>query len=120
MFKNSPVTPQADLPAQSATLLTLHQRITSAQTALLARWVAAGLPMGLCDAHAYMPRGRERGPDYVLVWVRENPDPAYMIQPAGHVWVVTDLVRDRVLDRKPSFAEALNFIRPVLPLDAAA
>lgn len=101
-------------------LLVLHPRITATHTALLARWLAAGLCMGLCDAHAYSPKGRERGRDYVLVWVRENPDPAYMIQAAGASWVITDLVRDQILDRKPSFAAALHFIRPVLPLEVAA
>jgi hypothetical protein len=101
-------------------VITLHPRITQKHTALLARWLSAGQKMGLCDAHAYSPKRNERGRDHVLVWVRENPDPAYMIQAEGQVWVITDLVRKQVLVSKPSFAAALYFIRPVLSLEVAA
>jgi len=90
-------------------------------TALLARWLAAGQRMGLCNAEAFYPGKSERNRrDYVLVWVRENADPAYMVHPEATGWVVTDLVRQMVLVRQPSFVAALNFIRPVLPLEAAA
>ncbi len=102
----------------------LHQRIMPRHTALLARWLEAGRRMGLCDASAFQPerpQGAE-GPrhDYVLVWVRENIDPAYMIVPEGAQWTVVDAVRQQDLARLSSFADALNFIRPVLPLEAAA
>ncbi len=40
--------------------------------------------------------------------------------PEGANWVVVDAVRQQTLARLPSFAAALNFIRPVLPLEAAA
>lgn len=120
MFRKKLAAPPADAPPASSNVTVLHPRITARHTALLARWLAAGQRMGLCDAHAYSPKRNERGLDYVLVWVRENPDPAYMVQSHGHAWVVTDLVRQQALASQPSFAAALNFIRPVLPLEAAA
>lgn len=89
-------------------------------TALLARWLEAGRRMGLCDASAFFPDRNDRRHDYVLVWVRENPDPAYMIKFAAGAWAVIDAVRERELARLSSFAAALQFIRPVLPLEAAA
>ena len=101
-------------------VVVLHPRITPRQTALLARWLEAGRRMGLCDASAFFPDRGERQRDYVLVWVRENPDPAYMIRFEAGNWVVTDAVRERELTRLSSFAAALHFIRPVLPLEAAA
>jgi hypothetical protein len=99
----------------------LHPRVMPRHTALLARWLAAGQRMGLCNAQAFYPGKSERDQrDYVLVWVRENADPAYMVHPEGTAWVVTDLVRQMVLMRLASFGAALNYIRPVLPLEAAA
>ncbi len=104
----------------TANVVVLHPRITPRHTALLARWLEAGRRMGLCDASAFFPDRSERQRDYVLVWVRQNPDPAYMIQSEGGTWAVTDAVRERELARLPSFTAALQFIRPVLPLEAAA
>jgi hypothetical protein len=115
-----PAPTPADAGSLPSNVVTLHPRITAKHTALLARWLAAGDRMGLCDAHAYSPKRNERGRDYVLVWVRENADPAYMVQAEGNVWVITDLVRQQVLVTQPSFAAALYFIRPVLPLEVAA
>jgi hypothetical protein len=120
MFRNKLAPPPALETTLPANVTVLHPRISARQSALLARWVAAGQRMGLCDAHAYSPKRDERGLDYVLVWVRENADPAYMVQSQGTVWVITDLVRQQVLASKPSFGAALHFIRPVLPLEAAA
>lgn len=103
----------------------LHQRIMPRHIALLARWLEAGRRMGLCDASAFQPerpRLQAEGPrhDYILIWVRENIDPAYMVIPDGVQWVVVDAVRHQDLARLPNFADALNFIRPVLSLEAAA
>jgi hypothetical protein len=88
--------------------------------ALLQKWLRAGRCMGLCDASLYPPG--EDGPktSYVLVWVRENADPAYMVAPEGSRWVVTDHLRQHTLTRVRTFEEALHFIRPVLPMTAAA
>lgn len=104
----------------------LHQRIMPRHTALLARWLDAGRRMGLCDASTFLPNrlglvaSQTGRTDYVLVWVRENIDPAYMILPEGATWLVVDAVREQHLARVRTFAAALNFIRPVLPLEAAA
>ena len=111
-----------DLPGN---VVPMHQRIMPRHTALLARWLDAGRRMGLCDASAFQPerpRLAGEGPrhDYVLVWVRENIDPAYMVVPEGAHWVVVDAVRQQTLARLSSFTAALNFIRPVLPLEVAA
>ena len=83
------------------------------------------LQMRVCDASAIQSRrgqiqGVEPGTDYVLVWVRENPDPAYMVTPAGSNWTVTDCVRQQVLGQLRTFEEALEFIRPVLGVSRAA
>ena len=112
----------AELPAN---VVLLHQRIMPRHTVLLARWLEAGRRMGLCDASAFQPerpRLRGEGPrhDYILIWVRENIDPAYMVIPDGAYWMVVDAVRHQDLARLASFIDALNFIRPVLSLEAAA
>ena len=102
----------------------LHQRILPRYRALLARWLEAGRPMGLCEASAFIRdrQGPVDGPheDYVLIWVRENIDPAYMVLADGMSWLVVDAVRHQTLARTRTFAAALHFIRPVLPLEAAA
>jgi hypothetical protein len=106
-------------PVMAANVIPLRQRVTARHNALLARWLAAGERMGLCDAQAFRQDAPRQG-DYVLVWVRENPSPAYMVEPVGMRWVVTDLLRDQELARLSSFAVALNFIRPVLSVEIAA
>ncbi|WP_338110432.1 hypothetical protein [Rhodovastum atsumiense] len=88
--------------------------------ALLARWLEAGRCMGLCDASAFGPSPGEIDSDHVLVWVRENPDPAYLITPDGMNWLVTDWLRREPLAQLSTFEAALNFIRPVLKLTEAA
>jgi hypothetical protein len=120
MVKNSLPGPDFGWDEQPSNVVVLHPRVTPQHTALLTRWLEAGRRMGLCDASAFFPDRTDRQRDYVLVWVRENSDPAYMVQSEGAAWVVTDAVRERELARLPSFAAALNFIRPVLPLEAAA
>ena len=101
-------------------VVTLHARILPRHQALLTRWVDAGRRMGLCDASAFRPSGDAGPGEYVLVWVRENIDPAYMILPEGRMWVVVDAVRQQHLARVTSFDAALHAIRPVLPADLAA
>lgn len=98
----------------------LRQRIMPHHRTKLARWLAAGRCMGLCDASAVSGARGKASADYVLVWVRENPDPAYMITPEGMQWRVTDCVRQATLARQPTFEAALHFIRPVLDLHVAA
>lgn len=110
--------PPSELLAEN--VIAFRQRILPRHSAVLARWVDAGLRMGLCDASAFFPGPGEPQQDYVLVWVRENADPAYMIAPDGNGWLVTDALRQQPLATLSSFEAALNFIRPVLPLVAAA
>lgn len=111
-----------ELPAN---VIPIRQRIMPRHAEVLARWLEAGRRMGLCDASAFSPErvgfGSE-GPrqDYVLVWVRENIDPAYMVMAEGLQWVVVDAVRQLTMARLPTFEAALDFIRPVLPAEAAA
>ena len=76
--------------------------------------------MGLCDASVVLATRGESTTDYVLVWVRENPDPAYMITPVGMEWQITDTLYHRVLSFQSSFEAALQFIRPVLASPVAA
>ena len=104
----------------SANVVPFRLSVLPRHLALLEKWLALGRCMGLCDASLYQPS--EVGPKspYVLVWVRENADPAYMVAPEGTRWVVTDHLRQRMLARLRTFDEALNFIRPVLPMTAAA
>ncbi|MBV9538636.1 MAG: hypothetical protein JOY70_06855 [Acidisphaera sp.] len=87
---------------------------------LLQKWLSAGRCMGLCDASLYGPSADGPKTSYVLVWVRENADPAYMVFPEGARWVVTDHLRQHHLARVRTFEEALHFIRPVLPMTQAA
>jgi hypothetical protein len=110
--------PPSELSA--ANVIALRQRILPRHCALLARWIEAGQRMGLCDASAFFSEPGERQQDYVLVWVRENADPAYMVAPDGFGWLVTDTLRQQPLAKLGSFEAALNFIRPVLTLVAAA
>ncbi|GBR05728.1 hypothetical protein [Acetobacter oeni] len=83
----------------------------------LARWLNAGLCMGLCDADIFIDDDAGYcGAEQILVWVRESADPAYIIRPAGSRWMVVDAIRGHLLSKQDSFELALNFIRPVLPL----
>jgi hypothetical protein len=95
----------------------LRLRVLPRHLELVARWLDAGRAMGLCDAAPFYPEPDLPGAaDYLLVWVRENADPAYMISPDGMYWKVTDCVRNLPLVRVRGFEEALHVIRPVLPL----
>ena len=108
--------PQYDAP----NVVVLRQRLMPHHRAVLSRWLEAGRCMGLCDAEAYQPGPGRIEPDYVLVWVRENPDPAYKIAPEGMYWRVSDCIRGESLACHGTFEAALHSIRPVLKLTAAA
>ncbi|MBS4075248.1 hypothetical protein KGY14_08585 [Ameyamaea chiangmaiensis] len=84
----------------------------------LMRWLEAGMRMGLCDADVC--REDNRLFDMVLVWVRENADPAYGVHPEGMRWVLTDHLRDHRLGTFATFEAALQAIRPVMPAGAIA
>ena len=87
----------------------------------LMRWLQAGASMGLCDADV-SPRETVQHDsvmlEHVLVWVRENADPAYMVRPEGMRWLVIDHVRNHKLGSFSSFEAALHCIRPVLSVGA--
>lgn len=101
-------------------VVVLRQRLLAHHRAVLSRWLEAGRRMGLCDASVCQAGPGQCNPDYVVVWVRENPNPAYTITSEGMCWCVTDCIHGRVLARHASFEAALNFIRPVLKLYEAA
>jgi hypothetical protein len=98
----------------------LRQRLLTQHQELLSRWLEAGRCMGLCDASAYRAAPGRPEPDYVLVWVRENADPAYMITPEAMRWRVTDCIRGELLASHASLEAALHYIRPVLKVHQAA
>ncbi|GAN87015.1 hypothetical protein Gain_0039_101 [Komagataeibacter intermedius TF2] len=75
--------------------------------------------MGLCDADiTNRDENDEIDMDHVLVWVRENANPAYMVRPEGMGWVLIDQIRERPLATYRSFEAALHAIRPVLSCGA--
>jgi len=84
----------------------------------LMRWLDAGTRMGLCDADVC--RDEDTAAEQILVWVRENADPAYLVRPEGMRWVLTDHLRDHRLGTFENLESALQAIRPVLPLGAIA
>jgi hypothetical protein len=87
----------------------------------LGRWLEAGLCMGLMDADICGDHEASfADAEIALVWVRENADPAYIIRPEGTRWGVIDALRGNLLGYQPSFELALDFIRPVLPLQGNA
>lgn len=98
-------------------IIPFQMEITSRQQAYLTRWVQAAQPMGICDADVFVSEQKQAGVSagYVVVWVRETPDPAYQIYCHGNRWVVMDAIRDNKLGCFNTFADALNMIRPVMP-----
>jgi hypothetical protein len=107
--------------ARAPNVLDLHMRVLPRHMQSVSRWLDAGRHMGLCDAESYGVDAERPGRgEYVLVWVRENANPAYMIAPEGMHWTVKDCIRDQMLARVRSFEAALQLIRPVLPPAAEA
>lgn len=95
--------------------------VTDQHRDYLERWMRAGRRMGLHDSQIYQGRSRDEPQgDYIVVWVRENADPAYVIAAAGATWVVTDTIHDVALGTFCTIQTALQFIRPVLSLGVAA
>jgi hypothetical protein len=98
-----------------ANVIDLKMRVLDRHMETLTRWLDAGRTMGLCDAASYGPETKGgAGTDYVLIWVRENANPAYMVAPEGMHWTITDCIRNQMLARVRTFEEALTLIRPVL------
>lgn len=100
-------------------VIPLRQRILQRHREYLMRWLKAGEAMGLLDAAvdtlSSSPVSYEVA-EQVLIWVRENAEPAYIVRPEGRGWVLIDHLCDREIGRYVSFAAALRTIRPVLPI----
>ncbi|QNT78037.1 hypothetical protein [Entomobacter blattae] len=82
----------------------------------LMRWLEVGSSMGLCDVDIsprFSANQEHDTIDYILIWVREKPDPAYMIKPIGTKWVVIDHLRNYQLGQYKNFEDALLRIRPL-------
>lgn len=99
-------------------IIPFQMELLSRHREYLSRWVEAGHPMGVCDADVFSAPERQSGlsSEYVVIWVRETADPAYKIYSRGNKWVVMDAIRENQLGLFASFADALNMVRPVLPL----
>ena len=109
--KNQPMSvPLVVEPSADGKVVPLRLHVLPRHRAYLDEWVRAGARMGLCDADV----GRGRTAE-VFVWVRENPDPAYIIRAEGLDWVVSDHLRGGRLGAFRSFEAALFCIRPVTP-----
>ncbi len=102
-------------PSADGKVVPLRLQVLPRHRSYLDRWLQAGARMGLCDADVGSGREAE-----VFVWVRENPDPAYVVRTEGFSWVVIDHLRDRRLGLFRSFEAALYCIRPVAPVNPIA
>ena len=101
--------------ASATNVVSLRQGFLPRHREYLMRWLEAGACMGLCDADISDHNdANEPDIEHVLVWVRENAKPAYMVRPEGMGWVLVDQIRDRQLATYSSFEAALHAIRPVL------
>jgi hypothetical protein len=105
----------------ASNVICFRYRITDRHRAYLMSWLQAGQRMGLHDADIAppVPLDPKQNAGYVLIWVRENPDPAYRVVPEGRTWTVIDELRSHPLGRFRSFAAALDFIRPALSVESA-
>nr|WP_294916180.1 hypothetical protein [uncultured Neokomagataea sp.] len=105
--------------ARCSNIVPLRQGVLPRHREYLSRWLEAGLRMGLFDAEittTHQDDTRDNAAiEHILVWVRENPQPAYMLRPQGMSWVLIDQLREHKLGSYSSFEVALNTIRPVLP-----
>ncbi|MCQ0041173.1 MULTISPECIES: hypothetical protein [Acetobacteraceae] len=121
------VAEHATAPSSSArehaggVVVPFRQKLLSHHRHYLATWLIASEKMGILDASIESsPDQQTADPSLVVIWVRENADPAYLISLRGPYWVLTDCLRDNELGRYRTFSEALHTIRPVLPLHASA
>lgn len=116
------ITQATAMPVAISNVVPFRPRLSGAHRALLAAWVKAGRRMGLHDAEIIhrTPEGVVDPAGMAVIWVRENPDPAYLVRFEGVGWTVVDSPRRAVLGRFAGFAQALEFIRPVLGGDSVA
>ncbi|MCX5615836.1 hypothetical protein NQF87_02415 [Bombella sp. TMW 2.2559] len=103
--------------SKAGTVIPFRQKLLPRHHRHLAQWLAASERMGILDASIETASESTGTESYlVVVWVRENADPAYIISLNGPQWVLTDCLRDNELGRYRDLSEALHTIRPVLPL----
>ena len=102
-------------PSADGKVVPLRLHVLPRHRSYLDLWLKAGSRMGLCDAD--IGRGRDAE---IFIWVRENPDPAYIIRAEGLDWVVFDHLRGGRLGTFRSFEAALFCIRPVTPRNPLA
>lgn len=108
-----------DQQASATNVVSLRQGFLPRHREYLMRWLQAGACMGLCDADiTNRDENDEVDMDHVLVWVRENANPAYMVRPEGMGGVLIDQIRERPLATYRSFEAALHAIRPMLSCGA--
>lgn len=100
----------------SAIVIPFRQKLLPRHRHYLAEWLTASEPMGILDA-AIETIENEPSP-LIVIWVRENADPAYVIRLDGPQWVLVDCLRENELGRYKDLASALHTVRPVLPLPA--
>jgi hypothetical protein len=112
---------QFEAAQSTPNVICLRYRITERHRTYLMSWLKAGQRMGLHDADVTppIPVDPKQNVGFVLIWVRENPDPAYRVVPEGRTWAVFDELRNHRLGKFPSFAAALHFIRPALSVESA-
>lgn len=102
---------------RTGTVIPFRQKLLPRHHRYLAQWFAASERMGILDvAIENAPEPSAADSHLVVVWVRENANPAYVISLHGPQWVLTDCLRDNELGRYGDLSEALHTIRPVLPL----
>ena len=87
----------AAMPAAISNVVPFRPRLSEAHRALLAAWVKAGRRMGLHDAEIVhrTPEGATDPAGMAVIWVRENPDPAYLVRFEGVGWAVVDSAAPR-------------------------
>lgn len=101
-----------------ATIIPFRQKLLPHHRRYLAHWLTASQPMGILDAS--IESTQDSPSPLIVIWVRENADPAYLIRLDGHQWVLIDCLREHELGRYKNLNMALHTIRPVLPLPEEA
>ncbi|PHI95315.1 hypothetical protein BG621_05940 [Parasaccharibacter apium] len=97
-----------------ATIIPFRQKLLPHHRRYLAHWLTASQPMGILDAS--IESTQDSPSPLIVIWVRENADPAYLIRLEGPQWVLMDCLREHELGRYTDLSAALHTIRPVLPL----
>lgn len=116
-FRDSLCPSRAAVETSGDNVIEFRQKILKRHRAYLRRWLEAGQPMGLLAGQIEPPALPQisGASEQIVVWVRENSAPAYLIYPKGCFWIAFDALQEHELGRFRSLPAALNAIRPVLP-----